>query len=301
MRVVPRHRLLYSWLPLLLSAAVVAGAAVLGLVQSGSPLSLARVMTATAAAQSARFSDVSVISSSNPDLRSRSSATGALEFATGNGSSVMTSRSVEYSGERTGPAVRSIDVTTTEQRVFRGRTYSELNGGALNGPIWIRLPAYGDHRGLVGSLEALDATSDLGLLSAPEQDLELVATGTSTVGGVPVRGYRVELADPKLACAAGVPVDRSGRPTVNTEIWVDSQDRLRQVRTTMALVIPRPPPGATGLLAPANFSGKAVAVTTLQLGSFSQPVHVVAPHIQSQHVSYSSAEIVATCDRKAHR
>ena len=114
------------------------------------------------------------------------------------------------------------------------------------------------------------------------------------------RGYRVELTDPQLACAAGIPVDRAGRPTADTEIWVDSQDRLRRVRTIRTLVIPRPPRGATGLLAQANFSGTAVAVTTLQLGSFGQPVHVVAPPIPSQHLAYSSALIVATCDRKAH-
>ena len=53
MRSVPRQ--LYGWLPLLLSAAVVAGAAVLGLIQSGGRLSLARVMTATVAVRSARF------------------------------------------------------------------------------------------------------------------------------------------------------------------------------------------------------------------------------------------------------
>ena len=142
MRAVAHDRRLYGWLPLLLSAAVVAGAAALGLVQSGSPLSVAQVVAATAAAQSARFSDVSVVSSSNPDLRSRSSATGALEFATGNGSSVMTSRSVEYSGAGTGPAVRSTDVTITGQRVVRGRTYSELSrGGAQRSSSLDRSPA----------------------------------------------------------------------------------------------------------------------------------------------------------------
>ena len=48
MRAVAHDRRLYGWLPLLLSAAVVAGAAALGLVQSGSPLSVAQVVAATA-------------------------------------------------------------------------------------------------------------------------------------------------------------------------------------------------------------------------------------------------------------
>src|SRR5580658_3911514 len=135
MRDVPPRRLLFSWLPLLLSAVVVAGAAILGLVQSGSPLSLAQVMAATAAAQSARFSSVSMVSSSNPALRSRSSATGALNFANGSGSSAMMSRSVEYSEGGSGLAVRSIDITTTEQRVFRGSTYISLGGVPVGRPV----------------------------------------------------------------------------------------------------------------------------------------------------------------------
>jgi hypothetical protein len=213
----------------------------------------------------------------------------------------MASRSVEYSEGGSGSAVRSVDITTTEQRVFQGRTYISLGGVPFGPPVWIRLPNRDDHRGLVGSLEALDATSDLGLLSAPGQDLKLVADGNRTLGGVPVSAYRLELTDPQLACAAGVPVDGSGQPTVNTEIWIDSHDRLRQVRTTMALVVPRPPPGAPGLAGQANFSGRALEVTTLRLGSFGQPIHVVAPQILLHRSVYSSAEIVATCDRKAHR
>jgi hypothetical protein len=213
----------------------------------------------------------------------------------------MMSRSVEYSEGGSGLAVRSIDITTIEQRVFRGSTYISLGGVPVGRPVWLRFPNRDEHRGLVGSLEALDAPSDLGLLSAPGEDLKLMADGNRTLGGVPVRAYLVELTDPQLACVAGVPVDGSGQPTVHTEIWIDSHDRLRQVRTTMALVVPRPPPGAPGLAGQAIFSGRASEVTTLRLGSFGQPVHVVAPQILLPRSVYSSGEIVAICDRKAHR
>jgi hypothetical protein len=299
-----RIRLISTWLPLILSAAAVFGAAALGVEQSQSPLSVAQVISATSAAQSARFTSVSVVSSPSPDLRSKSSATGAVSFATGNGSSVETDRSVGYSSEGTGPWVPDVEVTTTEQRVLRGRAYTELSVLSTPGPVpvWVKLPAApGAKRGVLGSLNTLNPSA-VGLLSAPNADLKLQAAGTATVERVPVSAYRIEFTATKAAaCAAGLPLNQSGRPTLTTEVWVDGQNRLRQIQTSMTLTIPRRRGGPAGLPADATVAGTAVDVTTLRLGSFGQPVHVVAPLIQSLHEAYSSATLVATCNGKSHR
>jgi len=212
----------------------------------------------------------------------------------------MTDRSVGYSAEGSAPLVREVEITTTKRRVVGGRIYTTLDGATPGHPVWIRFPGgQSNDRGLVGTLVALDAFG-LGLLDAPNQAVTLLASGTTTLGSVSVSAYWVELTDRQAACAAGIPLDRSGRPNVDTEIWVDRQGRLRQVRTRMTVTLPAAHGRAQGIFQ-RKFSGAEVLETTLKLGSFGQPVHVVAPPVGVQHGTSSTFEAIANCARQSHR
>jgi hypothetical protein len=299
---VSRLRSVLVWLPLVFLAAGVSGAAVLGMAEGRVTLSVVQVIRATTASRTVHYSYVSVDLSANPNLRSRSSATGGLVFATGNGWFDMLSRSVGYSSSDGGPEVRVVETTATEQRSVDGKAYTEFGIGTPGFPVWIRLPAdLDDQRGLVGGLNDLDGSA-LGLLGAPARDLTLVGEGVSVLGGAPEHGYDVELTNPENACAAGIPVDRSGRSTATTEIWVDQQERLRQVRTEMTFQV-SPTPGFTDGLPSRAVSGSGTEVTTLQFRSFDRPVHVVAPPARLLRQSLGGSVGVATfgCDTKAQR
>ena len=78
------------------------------------------------------------------------------------------------------------------------------------------------------------------------------------------------------------------------------QGRLRQVRTRMTVTLPAAHGRAQGIFQ-RKFSGAEVLETTLKLGSFGQPVHVVAPPVGVQHGTSSTFEAIANCARQSHR
>ena len=203
----------------------------LGLIQSQPVPSAMQILDTTATGQTVGYTSAVVTTSTNPDLRSRSTSAGTVDFWTGEGIATRTDHSIGYSSSNDSAPVRTINVNTTQQRAVDGRIYMTVGAG-----VWMQFPrsAY-PGRGLVASL-----SDYLGALGAPPQDLRLVGEGTSTIDGMATTAYRVVVTAPVQRCLTGVAVGANGQP-VATEIWIDRQWRLRQIRTEMTYRVAPPP------------------------------------------------------------
>jgi hypothetical protein len=158
-------------------------------------------------------------------------------------------------------------------------TYIRIPGGVsgprLHGKSWIAVDA-GGSAGPLGSLlgpfgggtDPADLLASLTAISS-----RVTKLGTSTIGGVQVTGYRVDI-DPAKAAARVPRWQRAGLRgfaglvgpgPIPVQVWVDGQDRVRRVR--LALHLP------AGLAAPA--SARVVQVTDFY--DFGVPVRVSAP------------------------
>ena len=266
---VPKRRVLLGWVPLVALVVATGGAMALGLIQSQPVPSATQVLDATATGQTVDYTSAVVTTSANPDLRSRSTATGTVDFGTGDGIVTTTVHSIGYSSSNNSAPVRTVDVTTTQQRAVNGHLYMTLRAG-----LWVQFPrpAHPGH-GVTGSLSGY-----LGALDAPPQDLRLIGEGTSTIAGVSATRYRVVVTAPVQRCQAGVAVRANGQP-VATEIWIDGEWRLRQVRTEMSYVVAPPPEQFANTVHGAFPTGMATATTVLRITSYGRPVHVAVPKV----------------------
>jgi hypothetical protein len=266
---VPKRRALLGWLPLVALVVATGGAMTLGLIQSQPVPSATQVLDATATGQTVGYTSAEVTTSTNPDLRSRSTAAGTVDFGTGDGIVTRTEHSIGYSSSNNSPPVRTIDVNTTQQRAVDGRIYMTVRAG-----VWVQLPRSAHPgRGLVASLSAY-----LGVLDAPPQDLRLVGEGTSTIDGMATTAYRVVVSAPVQRCQTGVAVGANRQP-VATEIWIDREWRLRQVRTEMTYKVGPPPARFAHLVHVPLPTGMATAITVLRITAYGSPVHVAVPAV----------------------
>jgi len=286
MRTLGARRRLHGWVPLAVLVAAAGGAAALGLTGSRPAPSVAQVLDSTSLGQTMRYTARTVTRSTNPDLRSTSSAVGSVDLRTGDGTLDTSERSIGYSRSGSGPTVRKIEVTSAAERTVGGRLYMELPVGG-----WIRFPPAARPRpGVLGALSGY-----LGALGAPARDLQLVPAGTGLVGGVPVSAYHVVVTSPVDQCAAGLPVNSDGSPAL-TEIWIDRQGRLRQVQTEARDRIPPPPPRIATLLPTPPPAGAMIETTELRVTSYGQPVRVEEPRLRVPSPTEHSSEFaVAGC------
>ncbi len=257
----------------------------LGLIQSQPVPSAMQVLAATATGQTVGYTSAEVTTSTNPDLRSRSTAAGTVDFRTGEGIVARTDHSIGYSSSNNSAPVRTINVNTTQQRAVDGRMYMTVGAG-----VWVQFPRSAHPgRGVVASLSEY-----LGALAAPSQDLRLVGAGTSTIDGMATTAYRVVVSTPVQRCQSGVAVGANGRPVV-TEIWIDREWRLRQVRTEMTYKFAPPPARFTNVVHLPFPTGTATAITVLRITSYGIPVHVGVPEVVPREGAGSSSFSVAVC------
>ena len=159
------------------------------------------------------------------------------------------------------------------------KTYIKVPGGVagrlLRGKSWLAVDA-GDSGGLAGSLlgpfgGGTDPADLLASLTAISSGVTTL--GTTTIGGVPVTGYRVTI-DPAKAAARVPRWERAGllgfarnlgRGTIPVQVWVDGQNLVRRVQLSLH------PTGGMG--APA--AARIVQVTDFY--DFGVPVRVSAP------------------------
>lgn len=176
---------------------------------------------------------------------------------------------------------------TLEEVLANGQVYVELPAAersALGGKPWIEVPV-----GTSGSsgLSGENPASALALLQANTTGLRKV--GPATVQGIPTTEYRAKV-NPAKAAAKSSPELRkvlqqalsqfSGLHSVPLQVWIDGQNRIRQMKESFTL---NPNPGSA-----AASGGPVHVVTTVDLTNYGVPVSVtVPPPDQVSHESLS--------------
>lgn len=274
-----RSRVL-GWAPLVLLVVTAGGTGALGAVQASQAVvpTVASVLSATAAPGTARYVATSVSSSPNPFLRSRSATTAAVNFRNGDSSAVTVTHSLSYGRSNGGPWQIRHDSITWVQRMVNGQTYVHL------GPSWTKTRPFPGQVSM-GVINGF-GPNDIGLLALPAAELHLVPLGSASVGGVRVTGYRVEPNRRLNICTTNVQFSSNGQP-IQTEIWVDAQNRLRAIRTTVSYKLP--PAGVPALPGPAGrlLTGVVSTATYLRITNLGVPVRITVPPLSRDGVSSS--------------
>jgi hypothetical protein len=190
--------------------------------------SVVQVLAATASAGTARYDAVSAATGPDPGhpgrIRTLGSVrtVGSVAFATGDGAAFITQIGLQNSGN--GPDTPRLSTTSTAKMTLNGDQYmliGEDRWGVLSTPGLVQ-------RGVIGSI----GWANFGLLAAPTKDVRLVRVGSRSFDRIPVTAYRVEASGLTNRCW----------PAANhvvTEVWLDAQKRIREVRTTMSPVFSR--------------------------------------------------------------
>jgi hypothetical protein len=264
---VSSRRQVFGWGPLAALVALTGGAVALALVEMPGPPSpsVAAVFAATASGRTARFSEVSITTSENPDLRSRSTSSGSVDFANGDQSTAETLHNIEYGSSNGGSQTRRVVTITTFQRTLGGRQYASVSSSEppIGLSIWGELPASTPvPKGVLGML----GPEALGMLNAPARDLSLVPIGRRTLEGEVLAGYEVVATSKDFPECPEVDDPSDG---TTTQIWVDRDFRLRLVQTRSSYRVPRV--GSPG------FHGLASITTRMEITDYGQALKVSSP------------------------
>ena len=291
--VVKQSRLIRAWVPLAALLVAVGGAGVLGGIQAAGQAvpTVASILSATRQANTARYEASSITTSADPLLRSTSTTFAEVDFQTGDSQSTTTQHSLGRHQAGSGPIQVQAQTFVDEERQVAGQEYLNLAGSsglpAVEG-YWIKSPKLPGQptTGLIARL----GPEYLGLLALPPNQLTIVRQGSTILHGVQVTAYLVEPTSALSRCTS-VQFSSNGQP-VQTEMWVDTHQRLQAVRTSVSYVVKQPknlPPLATRL-GPVP-RGRMTITTDLHIQSFGSPVRVVVPPLSRGGYSSSLIEV----------
>jgi hypothetical protein len=212
------------------------------------------------------------------------------ENVEGQSISITASGAFDY-GDNAGHLTLNINAgsgTETLQEVLsNGQAYVELpssDQSLLGGKPWIAVPVGGaGSSGLSGE----SPTSALSLLETNASGV--IKVGSATIDGVTTTEYRAKV-NPNKASANASPQLRkylhqalsqfSGLHSLPIQVWIDGQDRIRQIKETVTL---KPNVGSA-----AASAGAVHVATTVNLSNYGVPVTVtVPPPDQVSHESLS--------------
>ena len=222
------------------------------------PVNLAAAVTRTAG-QTARVAVTATMQA--PDMSVSFTATGVFDFARSRGTLSMQ------------------DPVAMTEIFIPPKAYVKIPGGAYGplprGKSWIAVDAgtSGDLGSsplgpFAGGADPADLLASLTAISSSVTDL-----GATTIRGVPVTGFRVNI-DPAKAAARVPRQERAsfrgfagslGPGVIPVDVWVDSQNLVRRVQLTLRV--------QGGMGAP----GRARFVLTIDFYDFGVPVRVSAP------------------------
>jgi hypothetical protein len=153
-----------------------------------------------------------------------------------------------------------------EVRVVDGVVYVKVGDGPVGSFLhtdkpWIRFdPGASEFGGLIDPTEAGTPQAGLELLQSVSGDVETV--GDDTVAGRHTVHYRASIDLAKVANLPGLDHERGSVPV---DVWIDDQDRVVKVQTTVA-------PGTLGLPG----LGGSLSMT-MEITEFGVPVDVTPP------------------------
>ena len=253
---------------------------------------LARIMTATRASGTARFTFSEVGTSTNASLRSSEKGLGVVDFATDSLRVSQRDRNTEFTGTST-TAQRAVTEDTSISNIWIGRTdYLEFHlAGALPRPVWIKQATWPRSSfGPLGPLGQIGPLGELTLdLSVP--GLRLQDQGATVVRGIPATAYLVV-----VPTCARRPAGIASTSSSPLEVWVDGRDRMVQARVTTRVDFTEAMLRADHLNGPLagageTETGRATDVSTIELADFGAPADIAAPPVPNRIGAGSSSSI----------
>ena len=233
---------------------------------------LSGVLAATKAAGSARLDLTGVSTSPHPLLRASSSGSGVVDFTSGTFRTSETDHSTEWSSDNGGPLHAQPQTTRFTDIGIGAALYQDFAPSGWPSS-WTKMRD-GRQKGDLGLASADGFGFVLSALTGPAAAVTVRVLGPASVDGVRVT-RSVVLTEPRSPCP------RSGRastPAASTMVWVDSQGRLVQARTSFSLG-----PSFGAFVRKHDVGSPDVPVepvtstTTLRLSAFGAPVRVTAP------------------------
>ena len=242
------------------------GGALVGVANHSSPpatqLRVSEVIAATRAAGTARFTYLSVATSSNPLLRSASFGEGSVDFTDGSVTTIERSTSKSISQNGNAPS-RQVTQTMFNNQIWVAHTfYAQLGVVGQQVPTsWIQAKAPTGSSGPLGELDEVDPVGFLdGELGIRGTKIELLRSGSQD--GMAVTKYRVAVPTCGGTLTASSPQEELG----TIDIWLDSEGRLVQVRDVLHSTNPIK-----------AFSGGSTTISSARLFDFGAPVTISAP------------------------
>ena len=153
-----------------------------------------------------------------------------------------------------------------EVRVIDGVVYVKVGDGPIGNLLhtdkpWIRFdPGASEFGGLIDPTEGATPQAGLELLQSVSGDVETI--GDDTVAGRHAVHYRASIDPAKVASLPGLDNEHGSVPV---DVWIDDQDRVVKVETTVA-------PGMLGLPG----LGGSLSMT-MEVTEFGVPVNVTPP------------------------
>jgi hypothetical protein len=256
---------------------------------------IARIVAATRAARTARFSYSSTTVSTNRLLRQFTRGTGEVNFASDAMRTAERDRSTGFSGT-TAATAKDVAQDTLMDNVWIGRTeYSRFmpeTNLSLETP-WIKTATW--PKNSFGPLGVLGQTGPLTALAldASVPGIRVEAAGSGMVRGVETQEYRIVV---PLCGTAGHP-DGISTVMAPLHLWVDSQGRLVRARQSDSEDITKQ--AHLGNVVPGEgfLVGRSTTVSTIDLGDFGAPAAITAPAPMNSHSSGHSVFITL---KRAH-
>jgi hypothetical protein len=234
---------------------------------------VARVLAATADADTAHFEYSHVTTSTNPLLHEVISGFGVVDFASGD---VQVTETVSAPSLNAGSsALKGEIVRSTGQVIGIGHTtYQAVAQEGTPEAVWMKLTEPRDAHAELGLQTALSASVPLAVLGDAQRVVARRSLGHAVVSGLATRRWEVQTVP---ACPSPLtgPSYQTQEPTI---LSVDSRGRLVQVTTVVhttgkltAAVLKSNPALARAA------RGAATTTDTLRFYDFGQPVHITTP------------------------
>lgn len=237
---------------------------------------VAQVLATTQAAGTVRFSYTSVTTSSNPHLQSSASGSGAVDFANNS------ARAAE---------IRAKNGSSGSQ-VRLGRTvYMGIATPGQLHDMWIDLGRPPDGGQDLLGLEFTNAAGALAGFSDPFHVVRVDDLGSAEVDGIPASRYRV-ISGPICASSRSGPSSDTAGPT---DLWVDGDGRLLQVRSTSSVSVGSAPKGTPSTAEPPRSEwGTATTTDIIRFFGYGAPVTITAPPLPRHPLGHSTVTLAVS-------
>jgi hypothetical protein len=237
---------------------------------------VAQVLATTQAAGTVRFTYTSLTTSSNPNLQSSASGSGAVDFASNS------ARATEIEAGN----------GSSDGQVRLGRTvYISFAAPGQPQAIWINIGRPPDSGQDLLGLDFINAAGALTGFSGPFHAVRVEDLGSAVIDGIPSTGYRV-ISGPTCASSRSDPPSDTAGPT---DLWVDGDGRLVQVRSTSSASMGPPPTGAPSANEfPRSDWGTATTTYVLRFTGYGAPVTITAPPASRSPLGHSTSSFAVS-------